>query len=279
MTAPFALKADAVIPPRPCRCTAETQAVLHRLIGADAASPWLDPFLALMEGVYAIGEAVAAQYPGFGAVIAEQTISIFGRQAIGQPAFAGGRVTAFDAGPKGDVFTSVIAATNDARQPFAEMTTTILLIDPAGPVVGRGARAPERPASRAVSAAELGEAVLRFQLTPEAVRAFDIDRPPSLHTDLEAARAAGFAKPIVSGNQVFSLLWKRLIEPAYAPPVALRFKLKRPLFWDDEISIYRGARGAEEGELLEVRNAGGKAAIFCEVSGRRITPGDESKDR
>ncbi|MFN0024596.1 MAG: AAA family ATPase [Parvularculaceae bacterium] len=89
------------MPTRPCRCTAESQAVIHRASGIEVDEAWLDPFLALMEGVYAIGEAVIEKYPTCGAVITTQIVSITGRHPVGAPAFVHGRVAAFEANPSG----------------------------------------------------------------------------------------------------------------------------------------------------------------------------------
>ncbi len=263
MATSFRLELDARIPTRPCRCAAEEQALIHRASGIEANDAWLDPFLALMEGIYAIGEAVTDDYPTCGAVITSQIVCIKRPHPIGAPAFVQGRVTAFEANLRGHIFATAITAANASGEPFAEMLTTILLIDPAMQPE-KSERAPRSADSPAPSALEI---IGRFTFTPEAARGFELDRPPSPHTDAELARAAGFPKPIVSGNQVFSIIWNRLVAPRYELPVELRFTLKRPIFWDEAITFERRDGDASGRDILEVRNAGGKTSIVCEISG------------
>lgn len=263
MAGPFKLELNAIIPMRACRCTADEQAQIHRASGVSSDGAWLDPFLALMEGVGAIGAAVMDTYPGWGAVLTSQTVSITRRHPVAAPALVGGRVTGFESSPKGPIFTAAIAAMNMSHEPFVELQTTILVIDPALRPE-KSDPAPQRAESRAPGA---HKPIGSFAFSPDAVRCFEQQRPPSLHNDPELALATGFPKPIVSGNQVFGLIWNRLISPRYALPVELRFTLKRPIFWDETITFVRRDRDPGGGEILEVRNAGGKTAMVCEISG------------
>lgn len=237
--------------------------MIHRASGIEATDPWLDPFLAFMGGVYAIGEAITGEFPNWGAVITSQNVSIKGRHPIDAPAFVQGRVKVFDADPRGHVLGFAMEAANTAGEPFAEMLMTLLLFDPAVQ--------PERSerAARGVEPATPGgfENIGMFSFTPEAVRCFELNCPPSLHTDPDLARAAGFSKPIATGNQVFSIIWNRLVAPQYTLPVQLVFTLKRPIFWDETVTFERRSGSAAGREILEVRNGAGKTSIVCEISG------------
>lgn len=263
VSASFKLEPDALIPSRRCLYTADEQALIHRASGIEASGPWLDPFLAFMGGVYAIGEAITGEFPNWGAVITGQNVSIKRRHPIDAPAFVQGRVTMLGADPRGHVIGFAVEAANAAGEPFADMLMTLLLLDPAA-LPERGERA-----ARIVEPATPGgfENIGMVSFTPEAVRCFELNRPPSPHTDPDLARAAGFSKPIAAGNQVFSIIWNRLVEPKYTFPVQLAFTLKRPIFWDETVTFERRRGGAAGREILEVRNAAGKTSIICEISG------------
>lgn len=263
VSTPFKLELDALMPTRRCHYAADEQALIHRASGIESTDPFLDPFLAFMGGVYAIGEAITGEFPNWGAVITSQNVSITGRHPIDAPAFIQGRVKVFNADPRGHVCGFAIEAANTAGEPFAEMLMTLLLFDPAAQ--------PERSerAARSIEPAAPGEFenVGMFSFTPEAVRCFELNRPPSLHTDPDLAQAAGFSKPIATGNQVFSIIWNRFVARKYIFPVQMMFTLKRPIFWDDTITFEKRSGSAAAREVLEVKNAAGKTSIVCEISG------------
>lgn len=266
MAEAFRIEQGSVFLTRACRRTAEDQAQIYRTSGLEDDSLSLDPFLALIEGIYAIGDAVRNAYSGWGAVVTSQHVTVSKLHPVRAPAFVRGRVTAFERRQRGPVFETAIAAIDAGGEPFAETLTTIQLLDPSVP-----SEKSDRAPPRADPAPPLEvETISRFTFTPEAVRCFEKGLPPSLHSDLNIARSAGFPKPIVSGNQVFSILWTSLVAPRYALPLELRFTLKRPIFWDDTISFERRTGGPEGLDMIEVRNASGKACILCEISGARI---------
>lgn len=259
VSTPFKLELDALMPTRRCNYAADEQALIHRASEIESTDPFLDPFLAFMGGVYAIGEAITGEFPNWGAVITSQNVSITGRHPIDAPAFIQGRVKVFNADPRGHVCGFAIEAANTAGEPFAEMLMTLLLFDPAAQ--------PERSerAARSIEPAAPGEFenVGMFSFTPEAVRCFELNRPPSLHTDPDLAQAAGFSKPIATGNQVFSIIWNRFVARKYIFPVQMMFTLKRPIFWDDTITFEKRSGSAAAREVLEVKNAAGKTSIVC----------------
>lgn len=257
----FKIELGSVMPMRPCRRTANDQALIYRASGLDADGAALDPFLALIEGIHAIGDAVRDGYAGWGAVITSQVVTISGRHPVGAPAFVRGRITGLEARQRGPVFETAITAVNAADEAFAETITTIQLLDPSAQP-----EKTERPPQRMEpSPTPAFETIGHFTFTPEVARCFERGLPPSLHTDLAIARAAGFPKPIVSGNQVFSILWNGIASPRHAPPVELRFTLKRAIFWDETVTFDRRFDDPAVRETIEVRNANGKAAIICEI--------------
>jgi len=259
---------NAVFPAKPCGRTPEAQSLIHRHSGIEANSAAADPILALVEGVYAVGEALQTQYAGYGAVITTQDITIRKAYPLGEPTRLQGRISSFEPNARGAAFTVVFGVMNGADDVLAEMASTMLLFDPSKPAHPTGElKVKGGPSAEPQAAATIG----RFTFTPDAVRQFEHGYPPSPHSDLEMARAAGFPKPIVSGNQVFSIIWKRFVEPNYLLPVSLRFSLKRPIFWDEEITFEEQLAGASNKPVLEVRKTDGKTAIVCEISGQAIT--------
>ena len=268
MLASDKLETNAVFPARPCGRTAEIQSLIHRHSGIEAQDKRGDPILALVEGVYEVGELLTAQYPGFSAVITTQTISIRKSYRVGETTRLAGRVVSFEPNARGAVFTAVFTVTNEKDDALAEMASTMLLFDPATPAHASGKSAP-----KSVTAPEPAATAIigHFTFTPDATRCFEQGYPPSPHSDLEVARAAGFPKPIVSGNQVFSIIWKRFVEPNYSLPVSLTFALKRPIFWDEQVTFEKRLPIPGEIETIEVRKEDGKTAIICEISGHTIT--------
>lgn len=268
MLASDRLEANAVFPARSCGRTAEVQSLIHRHSGIDANDNLADPILALVEGVYAIGEVLQLQYPGFGAVITTQNISIRKSCRVGEPTSLTGRVASFEPSARGAIFTATFVVTNKADEALAEMASTMLLFDPSKPAHPTGERAPKSAVSAEPTASET---IGSFTFTPDAVRHFEHGYPPSPHSDPQIARAAGFPKPIVSGNQVFSIIWKRFVEPNHLLPVSLKFALKRPIFWDEQITFEKPLLGTNKNPMLEVRKADGKVAIVCEIVGQPTT--------
>lgn len=264
------LKTNAVFPARPCGRTAEVQSLIHRYSGIEAKDNLGDPILALVEGIYAVGEVLNVQYPGFGAVITTQTLSIRKSYPVGETTRLTGRVVSFEPNARGTAFTVAFTVTNGNDETLAEMASTMLLFDPSKPAQASGERA-----SKGVSKTEPSATAVigHFTFTPDATRCFEHGYPPSPHTDPAMAQAAGFPKPIVSGNQVFSIIWKRFVEPNYPLPVELHFTLKRPIFWDEQISFEKRLSAKDEPETIEVRKADGKPAIVCEISARASKSG------
>lgn len=262
------LETNAIFPARPCGRTAEIQSLIHRHSGIEANDNLGDPILALVEGVYAVGEVLQVQYPGFGAVITNQNIAVMKSYRVGEAIRLAGRVSSFEPNARGAVFTAAFTLTNASNDPLAEMASTMLLFDPAKPAHTTGERAPRSVAATEPTATAI---IGHFTFTPDATRCFEQGYPPSPHSDPQLARAAGFPKPIVSGNQVFSMIWKRFVEPNYGLPVSLNFALKRPIFWDEQVSFEKRLADPGDTETLEVRKADGKTAIVGEISGRAIT--------
>lgn len=260
---PFAIETGALISQRLCGHPLTNQRQIHQCNGIDVAENFADPFLAFVEGIAAIGESLLIHRPGFSAVITGQDVTISRRHPADAPTLTHGLVTALDEGARGVTFATQIVITDEAGEPFAEMTTTILLIDLARQSSEKSARTPTSTSQpEAPDAVEIG----RHTFTPAAARTYEEGWPPSLHSNLEQAHAAGFAKPIIAGNQVFSILWKRFIEPNHTPPVAMTFALKRPIFWDEEVTFAQILGRATEPETIEVRNRAGRTAIVCRVT-------------
>ena len=75
-----------------------------------------------------------------------------------------------------------------------------------------------------------------FQLTPDIVRNYSSDGN-SIHYDESAARAGGFRAPIIGGGMGVHYLMAALWASHSPASVACNIYFRRPIFWDDLISV------------------------------------------
>lgn len=102
-------------------------------------------------------------------------------------------------------------------------------------------------------------------MTPDRVTTFSREVGNLIHFDPAFARGLGFRAPLAQGLQ--TMTW---MVGALGPvrPLALRCRFRRPVFWDEAMTL-AGRRGGD-GRLvyLETRNPAGKATAQLEVQSR-----------
>ncbi len=116
-----------------------------------------------------------------------------------------------------------------------------------------------------VAANAEGELVSRpFLLDAGAAKAYDegIESPPrraprvNIHTDLEAARAAGFRAPIAGGEQTYALMANFILDSfgiGFLRGGRLEAALVKPVFYGDLLTMHARIVEADDTQLrLEV---------------------------
>jgi hypothetical protein len=254
----------AVLPAAPCGWTEEDQRHIHECCGLEAVDRDADPVLLAVGGVHQVGHALLDHLPQLGPVITRQILTVKRLTTVGAPVFIAGHIKQFDDVSRGILMATDFQITGDTGEDLAELQITLLLIDPDKSKQAAGRKKPKRPPA---DVAETIEILGKFTCTPETTRTYELDAPPSLHTDVALAADAGFPKPIVSGNQVFGIIWNRFVKSQYQLPISLDFTLGRPIFWDDEISFVRVAPSEGEHARIEVRNANQQVSITGRVFG------------
>lgn len=254
-----------------CAWSPENQALTHKWSGIEGSDPNADPVLLALGGIYQIGEAIRTHMPQMGPVITRQVLTINRLQPVGAPAFVNGRVSTFDDVPRGTMMISDFEITDECDQNLVDLSVAILLIDPEKMAKAQAERGPQKRSPRPPTEEIIPLAILgQFACTPDTTRGYEIENIANIHSDEEIAAAAGFPKPIVSGNQIFGIIWDRFVKSQYQLPVTLEFKLGRPIFWDEEVTFVSIPATDGEDLNIETRNSNQKVSITGKVRGRRM---------
>ncbi len=189
---------------------------------------------------HAIHEGVRNAVHAIGTVNMAQRIVQRGPLRLGEPITVSGRVLDVEVVPRGKVATTEVHFTPADSGRGAMAGRRSLRPDPARAGV-RGAG--EKVASVVEDPTAL-RIVDRVALTPAMVAGYDSEGINPIHSDPDAARAAGFRAPIIGGGMgvrwLTAAIWKRF------PPLVLELEIyfRRPIFWDDSVSVRVAEHGA-----------------------------------
>ena len=167
--------------------------------------------------------------------------------ALGEVLTVQGKITAVDDVPRGQSVHTEVAFLDADGERAITANRTSLKPDPSR-IGMRGAGEKPAPLVADVSLLTPGRS---YQLTPEGVRAYSSEGN-SIHYEPEAAAAAGFRAPIIGGGMgvhfLTAALWPEWGNGAFALDIFFR----RPIFWDEAVSVasYREA-GFEAYALLK----------------------------
>jgi acyl dehydratase len=106
--------------------------------------------------------------------------------------------------------------------------------------------------------------VLTKQCTPEATVGYCEGTNNPIHSDVHIAKEFGFRAPIIAGTQTMSFLLEAVYRTRSPTSISLTINFKRPVFWDDELTVVMADREAGV-QHIEAINSAGKCVADCLV--------------
>ena len=149
-----------------------------------------------------------------------------------------GKVVKVEPVPRGQTETSEITFTGPDGTAAITAKRMSLRPDPAkADARGAGTRPP--PVVEDVSALRH---LVDVEMTPERVTGYRSDGNP-IHYDMAAANAGGFRAPIIGGGMGVHYLTAAIWREFNPQAVDLDIYFRRPIFWDDQLSLMVDDRG------------------------------------
>ncbi len=169
-----------------------------------------------------------------------------------------GRITRIEPHAKGHVIRSAFDfEAEDGGRPLSIERASLL---PGPAPDGAPGGAADRPADTIESVTALSST----RLIPELVARYTDEAGNLIHSDPEVARQYGFRAPIAAGLMGVQLLLAALVDGA--PPEALDISIwfKRPMFWDDRLTVLAKRQGGQITDL-RLQNDEGKATSLARI--------------
>jgi len=149
-----------------------------------------------------------------------------------------GKVVKVEPVPRGQTETSEIAFIGPDGKTAISAKRTSLRPDPAK-ADARGAGHRPAPVVEDVSALRK---LVDVEMTPDRVTGYRSDGNP-IHYDMAAANAGGFRAPIIGGGMGVHYLAAAIWREFNPQTVDLDIYFRRPVFWDDQLSVMVDDRG------------------------------------
>lgn len=199
---------------------------------------------------------VVRQQPN-GYVHLEQVMTVAAPVALGEAVRFRGATEAVDAVPRGRRVTQRFEVVRADGMVAVTLTHVGLLPDPAA-MMGRG-----KPAA----AEDLDglEQVAEQTLAPDRVTTFSREVGNLIHFDPAFAQGLGYRAPLAQGLQTMAWMVGAIGPGADGPPLTLRCRFRRPVFWDDAMRLL-GERGPDRAwRRLVTVNSEGRATAELTV--------------
>ncbi|NKB58094.1 MAG: hypothetical protein GKS00_17355 [Alphaproteobacteria bacterium] len=171
-----------------------------------------------------------------------------------------GKVVKIEPVPRGQAETSEILFTGADGRPAITAKRTSLRPDPAKRDA-RGAGAKPLPVVEDVSRLRKLSDV---EMTPDRVTGYRSDGN-AIHYDMNAANAGGFRAPIIGGGMGVHYLAAAIWREFSPQSVDLDIYFRRPVFWDDALSVMVDGRGADWTAICLAKD--GKVATEARING------------
>jgi hypothetical protein len=259
-TAPYQAAAGFRFPPLSICISHEEQRRLHGWcdIAPDVYGDVADPALVSRLPVVLLAETIRQSRPGWGQVHIVHRINQRRPIRLGERLQMSGSIEAVEKHARGEVLKSVWRYLDtDGEIPF-EVIPDALMIDPAF----ESERPPKK--TRHQRAAHNYRVLLTKKCTPAATLGYCEGTDNPIHLDPKYAQDFGFRAPIIAGTQTMNYLLEPLYRGQTPGELALCIRFRRPVFWDDTLTI----EGLEEGHqlgLLRAVNAAGNCVADCEI--------------
>lgn len=203
------------------------------------------------------GMKVVRQQPN-GYVHLEQVMAVAAQVPLGESIRFRGVTEAVEAVRRGRRVVQRFEVVRGDGSVAVTLTHIGLLPDPAA-MTGSGGTKPETAES------EPFEPIAEQTLTPDRVTTFSREVGNLIHFDPGFAQGLGYRAPLAQGLQTMTWMVGAL---GPALPLSVRCRFRRPVFWDDRMSLH-GQRGTDGvWTRLETRNAAGKATAELTVEVR-----------
>lgn len=241
--------------------TEEEQHRLHQWCATDATvfGKVADPSLIGRLPVVITSNTMVACRPDWGQVHTTHRIMQHRPVILGESLRVQGENVALVTHVRGEVLQSAWRYYDvDGKIPF-EVETEGLLIDPSFEPK-QVKRSGQRVSDRASYVP-----ILTKQCTPEATVGYCEGTNNPIHSDMHVAQEFGFRAPIIAGTQTMGFLLEAVYRTRSPKSVALTINFKRPVFWDDELTIVMAERD-DSSHHIEALNGAQKCVADCVVA-------------
>lgn len=243
-----------VFPERVIRREAADQARWLRAAGVDPAiwGEFAEPTLWGNDGFR--GMKLVRQQPN-GYVHVEQLMQVCEPVPLGEEIRFRGVTESVEPVAKGRMVRQRFEVVRPSGSVAVALTHVGLLPDPAA-MVQRGGGTGVADAQ-----GEL-EPVAEQTMTPERVTTFSREVGNLIHFDPAFAQSLGFRAPLAQGLQTMTWMLGAI---GPAAPLELRCRFRRPVFWDEAMTLLARRDGAGRPVYLETRNREGRPTAQLEV--------------
>ncbi|MDP6388319.1 MAG: MaoC family dehydratase [Alphaproteobacteria bacterium] len=166
--------------------------------------------------------------------------------ALGETLTQTGRITAIETVDRGDLIHAAFDYTTPAGDVAVVVERSSLRPSAAADGLAPPKRTPSPPVERPAGFRVLGEK----QLQPELVAHYSAEAGNLIHSDPDVAREHGLRAPIAAGLMGIHFLIEALSTPAPSDAFDVEIRFRRPMFWDDRLTVL-GREAA--GRLVELR--------------------------
>ena len=204
------------------------------------------------------GMKLVRQQPN-GYVHVEQRMQVAEHAALGEEIRFRGVTESVEPVRKGRLVTQRFEVVRASGAVAVAMTHVGLLPDPAA-MAERGGSGDARGEPEPL------EAWAEQAMTPERVTTFSREVGNLIHFDPAFARGLGFRAPLAQGLQTMTWMVGALGPEA---PLSVTCRFRRPVFWDEPMTLLGRRDGDGRPVYLETRNRDGKATAQLAVQGAR----------
>ena len=225
-------------------------------IGPQVFGALADASLVSRLPIVMLSNTVVVQRPEWGQVHTVQRITQTRAIRLGETLTMYGRIEGCEPHPRGEVMTSSWRYVDASDQIVFVVRPDVLLISPTGSQHERGNSTP--------SPRETTVPLWQKTCTPEKTVGYCEGTFNPIHDNPGIAAEFGFRAPIIAGTQTMSYLLEPLYREQERQQIGVEIAFRRPVFWDDVLSI-EGRRTGDDFAYICALNGAGKLVADCRV--------------